>query len=56
MYKLAFELIEATVFILPAIPDDFRIRFAILTFYFIGYYFKLQLAYAKLKNDIIYDK
>ena len=53
MYKLAFELIETTAFILPAIPDDFRIRFAILTIYFVGHYFKLQLAYAKLKNNYI---
>ena len=54
MYKLAFALIEATAFILPAIPDDFRIRYSILTIYFIGHYFKLQIAYAKLKNKYIH--
>jgi hypothetical protein len=54
MYKIAFELIEATAFILPAIPNNFCVRFSILTIYFVGYYFKLQLAYSKLKNKYIH--
>ena len=51
--KIGFHLFELVLFVLPAIPDSFAIRLGILTIYFIGHYFKVQVAYLTYKKKCL---
>ena len=53
MIKKMFTLLECSAFIAPATPESMFVRFTILSIYFIGHYFKLQINYVKFKNDCI---
>ena len=51
--KIGFHLFELFLFVLPAIPDSLAIRLGILTIYFIGHYFKVQVAYLTYKKKCL---
>ena len=51
--KIGFHLFELFLFVLPAIPDSLAIRIGILSVYFIGHYFKVQVAYLTYKKKCL---
>jgi hypothetical protein len=54
MYKkIASNVFEAALFILPTIPDSININITIASIYFMGHYYKIQNTYKKLKNNFI---
>jgi hypothetical protein len=52
--KIGFHALEMFAFVMPAIPNLLPVRFGILSFYFVLHYFKAQLWYARIKNQVIY--
>lgn len=52
--KIGFHVLETFAFVMPAIPSSLTVRFSILSFYFVLHYFKAQLWYARIKNQVIY--
>ena len=51
--KIGFHLFELFLFVLPAIPDSLSVRLGILSIYFIGHYFKVQVAYLTYKKKCL---
>ena len=51
--KIGFYIFEFVLFFLPAIPDSLSVRLGILFVYFIGHYFKVQVAYLTYKKKCL---
>ena len=51
--KIRFHVFEFILFVAPSIPDSISIRFGILLVYFIGHYFKAQVAYLAYKKKCL---